>query len=116
MGHIDYPAKQAPYGDLRLEYAIAPESFDLIFRYLISQGIGLEINTSVYCTSDSPMWGLDYLRRYVELGGEFVTIGSDAHCAGRLGWWNADAIALAKAAGIRYLAAFREKQPTFHRI
>ena len=53
---------------------------------------------------------------YVELGGEFVTIGSDAHRAERLGWRNADAVALARAAGIRYLAAFHEKQPIFHRL
>lgn len=116
MGHIDYPAKQAPFGDRSLEYAVAPEAFDAIFRYLIGEGIGLEINTSVYRTPDAPMWGLDYLRRYVELGGEFVTIGSDAHRAERLGWRNADAVALAKAAGIRYLATFHEKQLIFHRL
>ncbi len=116
LGHFDYPAKKAPYKDRSMCYKIAPDAFDRLFTYLIQNGIGIEINTSVYRTLDEKMWGLDILKRYVQLGGEFVTIGSDAHTPERVGWRIRDAIALAEQAKVRYIATFERKKCILHRI
>jgi histidinol-phosphatase (PHP family) len=116
IGHLDYVAKQAPYPDRTFSYALCPDAFDEIFKTIIPRGIGLEINTSVFKTKDEAMWGLDVFTRYRELGGEFVTIGSDAHNPERLFWRHDDAMVLARAAGIRYIATFDRLKPNFHKL
>ena len=83
----------------------------MLFR---SNGKGLEVNTASW--KDAPSWGLDILRRYRQRGGQFVTIGSDAHTPERVGNRLDEAIQLVRAAGIPYLATFRAMQPVFTRI
>ena len=83
MGHYDFCAKHSPYAERSMSYSLAPQIFDEIFRELISRGKAFEVNTSAW-RNDAP-WGLDILRRYRELGGEYVTTGSDAHKPERVG-------------------------------
>ncbi len=106
LGHIDYVAKWAPYPDSAMRYSLAPELFDEIFCYLIQTGRVLEFNTSAQKDKNVPLWGLDLLKRYAELGGEAITFASDAHNAARIGWRFPEAIELAKAANIKYSAHF----------
>ena len=89
-------------------------AFDTIFRWLIAGGRGLEINTASW-QADAP-WGLDILRRYRELGGEYVTLGSDTHGTERLGARIPEAQELAKQAGIPWIATFFRGTPEFHRL
>lgn len=116
FGHFDYPAKKAPYEDRAMRYEMAPDAFDRLFRYFVEHGIGIEVNTSVYRTKEEKMWGLDLLKRYAQLGGEYVTVGSDAHVPERIGWRINDAIELVRRAGIRYVATFERQKPILHRI
>lgn len=114
LGHWDFVAKGAPY-DLKTPcWSDAPDVLDAIFRYLAENGKGMEINTGVWRGGFS--WGLDALKRFAQLGGQFVTFGSDAHQPGRVGERLAEARELALAAGIRYTARFRQLQPTFERL
>ncbi len=114
LGHYDFCAKYAPYGDRALRYSHAPEALDTIFRHLIQTGKGMEVNASAW--KEGPAWGLDILRRYRELGGEFVTIGSDAHKPGQVGRRLGEALELARAAGIPYIATFTAMEPVFHKL
>lgn len=114
VGHFDFVAKHAPYDDRRMTYDAAPEAFDSLFRFVAERGKCIEINTSAWL--DDPAWGLDILTRYRELGGEYVTVGSDAHMADRVSRRFDEAVALAKAAGIRYIATFRAMEPALHPI
>ena len=114
LGHYDYVAKRAPYAQRAVRYADLPEAFDDILRYLAQQGKGLEVNTASW-RDDAP-WGIDVLARFVELGGEFVTFGSDAHVPGQVGKRLKEARALALAAGVRYTATFRGLVPHFFPI
>ena len=68
----------------------------------------MEINTSAW-EADEP-WGLDILRRFRELGGRFVTVGSDAHNPRALGRRFREAGALAEQAGLA-LAFYRGHEP-----
>lgn len=45
------------------------------------------------------------------MGGEYVTVGSDTHGAERVGARIGEAVELARAAGIRYLAVFENRRP-----
>ncbi len=114
MGHYDFVAKHAPYPDRSIAYSFAPDIFDDIFTYLIQNGKTLELNTSAWL--NGPKWGLDVYKRFSELGGEFVTIGSDAHRSERVGARFDEACELLRAAGIRYVATYEKMKPTMHRI
>jgi len=114
LGHYDFCAKYSPYPDRAMRLDIAPELFDTILRHLVQNGRGMEINTAAW--RDSPSWGLDVLRRYRELGGEFVTTGSDAHKPNNLGKRLDEAMELARAAGIPYIATFKRMKPVFHKL
>ncbi|MBR4018120.1 MAG: histidinol-phosphatase, partial [Clostridia bacterium] len=82
--------------------------------YLIENGRSIEINTSAW--RNDPSWGLSVISRYRELGGEYVTIGSDAHQPERVGGRVSEAMELAKAAGIEYIATFKDMKPIMHKI
>lgn len=114
MGHYDFCTKYSPYPSRAMEYEMFPELFDDIFHYIIETGRGIEINTSAW--RDDPAWGLSIISRYRELGGEYVTIGSDAHQPQRVGSRVKEATDLAKAAGIRYIATFKNLKPIMHKI
>lgn len=120
LAHIDYMAKgygkqRLPEG--RLKYCYAEDEIDAIFKYLIEHGKCIEINTSTYRgITDGNFPGLDWLKRYHDLGGDYVTIGADAHSPEYVGFCIEDAMALAKEAGIRYIATFDKMKPIFHKI
>lgn len=89
------------------------EKLDQIFKWLIENGKGLEINTSFFHQFNRCHPQLSMLKRYRRLGGEIITIGSDAHnckCVGR----NIDkGIAAAKEAGFNRLAWFEKRKVRF---
>ena len=114
LGHYDFVAKYAPYPDRSVTLSAAPDAFEEIFRFLIGNGKALEINTASW-QEDAP-WGMDVLRRYRELGGEYVMVGSDTHGVERVGARVREAMELARAAGIRYVATFQRGEPRMHRL
>lgn len=118
IGHIDFPTRLLPHlEDPRLFYAYAADELDALFRYLISRGKCIEINTGIYRSiGDLPIPGRDWLARYAALGGEFVTFGSDAHTPDQLGRRFPEAVEMARHAGIRYYATYEKMKPTFHRL
>lgn len=116
VGHIDFPTKGCPYKDKMLRYTDAPDALDVLFRYLICHGKGLEINTSIFRALGKDTLDMTWLKRYRALGGEIVTIGSDAHKPQDVGYGQEAAAALLKEAGFSYLATFRQMEPVFHKI
>jgi histidinol-phosphatase (PHP family) len=52
----------------------------------------------------------EILRMYKDLGGEIITIGSDAHRAKDLGYYFDHAVEMIKEAGIQYLATFEQRK------
>lgn len=84
LGHIDYICRYATYQDTNLNIAEA-EEWSEICRQLIHNGKALEINTRrldepVAVSSLVPFYSL-----YKDLGGKYVTLGSDAHRPNEVG-------------------------------
>lgn len=111
-GHLDYAVRYSP------EKSYDPRGYseitDEILRLLIGKGKGIEINTAGIKS------GLGYvhphefiLRRYKELGGEIITIGSDAHDRTRVAADFDKAEAALAAAGFKHYTIFRKRQPYF---
>ncbi len=111
LTHILYPVRY-----VRREraacFSMELARFEPIFRSLIERGIALELNTAAIRKGamNVPDPGLKLLGFYRALGGEYITVGSDAHVACDLGANFDDACALAKAAGFTHLTTFRKRQ------
>lgn len=111
-GHLDYVVRYSP--EKGYEPTDYREVIDEILRLLISKGKGIEINTAGIKS------GLDYvhphefiLNRYKELGGEIVTIGSDAHDKARVAADFDKAQNALETAGFTHYAVFRNRKPNF---
>ncbi len=79
LGHLDYAIRYTPNKGYVLDYSEYSDILDAILKELISSGIGLEINTSGWRYGDHPHPHEDVIARYKELGGTYITVGSDAH-------------------------------------
>jgi histidinol-phosphatase (PHP family) len=88
------------------------EQIDALLRACVETGTGIEINTSGYRgPPGEPFPSLPVLRRYRELGGELLTVGSDAHTVEDL-WRDVPlALELAAQAGFRAITVFVDRQP-----
>jgi histidinol-phosphatase (PHP family) len=117
LGHLDMPKREgtAFYGPFRADdYGDALRE---ILRMLIAHGKGIEINTSGWRKSaDECCPGPSVLKWYADLGGEILTIGSDAHRTEHVGLFRARAIDLAREAGLRWLTTFECRRPVQHRL
>ncbi len=117
LGHIDLVRRYGNYADNSMEYNDYADLFDLIFKELIDRGKGLEINTSGFQYGlKSPHPSMAILKRYRELGGEIITIASDAHTLERLGENFSLACKMAQEAGFRYFARFPDGKVVFEKF
>lgn len=83
-----------------------------VLQLAIHRGKGIEINTSgLRQAPKEVMPGLDVLKLYRDLGGEVLTIGSDAHFAEDVGKGLEEAAELARAAGFRFITVFKGRKP-----
>jgi len=113
MGHYDYITRYAPYPETSILYKDFPDLLDEILRYLAEEGKALEINTKTYqeYKGRTPVPDPDILRRYRELGGEFVSLGSDSHSADGVGFNFEDTIEFLKYNRIIYGIHYERRQP-----
>lgn len=120
VGHIGYVTRCAKYKDRSLRYADHPDLMDSIFKELIPSGKGFEINTGSYRGGSDecpvPAYDIQVLKRYKELGGEIICLGSDAHSPDYLGFRFEYFISMLKEAGFKYIAHFDKRKPVFNVI
>lgn len=81
LGHMDYVIRYWRGDDHRkYVYRDFQDLFDAILKKLIQKDIALEVNTAGYPFKlNQPHPAYDVLEHYHQLGGELLTIGSDAH-------------------------------------
>jgi len=113
LGHFDYIARYAPYWQKSMLYADFPVQFDRILSTLASQGKALEINTGTYREKNGSKPTLDsfVLKRFKELGGKYVSLGSDAHDLERIGENFSYYSHLIKNCGFEYITHFKKREP-----
>ncbi|MGL4484056.1 MAG: histidinol-phosphatase HisJ family protein [Anaerovoracaceae bacterium] len=93
-------------------YSNAMEVIEEILKLIIEKQIGLEINTSSYKygMGERTMPTRDILKLYKDLGGEILSIGSDAHLPKHIGDHFAEAYELARSCGFKYQASFNNRK------
>ena len=86
-------------------------------KTLIEKGKGIEINTSGLRQKYGDVFpSLKYVKLFRELGGEILSIGSDAHTVADLGSGITEGAKIALEAGFKYLCYFKERKPNFLKI
>lgn len=90
---------------------------DKILQTIISKEIALEVNCSGYRFGfGSPMPSAEFLKRYRELGGRLITVGSDAHRTGDIASGIPEGCGLLKELGFSEVCVFEKKEPKFIKI
>jgi histidinol-phosphatase (PHP family) len=111
LGHLDLVKRYGVRHYGPFEPADFEEEIRAVLRAAVERGVGLEINTSgLRQPPGEPYPALAVLRWYHELGGEILTLGSDAHHAGYLGDGIVEAMDLARAAGFRAVVTFESRE------
>ena len=115
LGHITYCARY-----MKCRNGIMPDlsRYDEViaesFRELIRKDKGIEINTSGIRQGFGDCFpSLKYVKLFRDLGGEILSLGSDAHTPEDIGKNIADGADIARAAGFTRLAYFKKRRPYF---
>ena len=117
LGHLDYVVRYGIEQEKEYSYRKFADEIDEILKILIERGKGLEVNTA------GLKYGLpfahphpDILKRYRELGGEIITVGSDAHRPEHIAYEFAKIAEILQECGFRYYAEYRNRHPEFYPI
>ena len=117
LGHIDYVVRYGKEREKHYSYEKNKELIDQILKHLIQNGKGLELNTA------GLKYGLPFahprieiLKRYRELGGEILTIGSDAHKPEHIAYDFKKVKDILLESNFKYYTEFRNRQPIFIQV
>ena len=116
LGHFDLLKRYTPYKGEK----VFKDNFDVIeatFKHLIENGKGIEVNTSGFRFKlGHTLPTTDFLKLYKNLGGEIITIGSDAHSPGYVADKFDYTYDLLKSVGFDYITRFEKMKPKFIKI
>ena len=116
LGHLTYIGKVRAHPNRRpVSLAEYRDVVAEIMKVLISKGKGIEVNTSGVDSCGDFLPGEQYLRLFKDLGGQIVTVGSDAHDPWRVGQYTMDACRM--VCGIfGHVCTFADRKPIFHKL
>ncbi len=115
LGHLDLIVRYDRHGVYPFQN-VKP-LVDEILKTAIADGKGIEVNTSSYrygLSDTTP--SVEILKRYKELGGSILTIGSDSHKPEHLGAYLKETQELLKGLGYSYFCTYERMEPVFHRL
>lgn len=94
------------------------DQVEAILKHLVDNGKGIEINTSSfrYGLGDRTTPPHDILQLYVDLGGEIITTGSDAHRPEDVGYMLEFAQRMIQKTGHNYVATFHNRELIQHKL
>lgn len=85
LGHIDYISRYATYADNEIHYHEFKEYIDEVLKAIVHNEKVMEINTRRLSNLEVCNNLIDVYSAYRQIGGKYVTIGSDAHHAEDIG-------------------------------
>lgn len=117
LGHLDYIIRYCKQMDGKYEYAKYKDIIDKILNHLIDREKALEVNTAPLRKGMKEMNPCkEVIARYHELGGELITIGSDAHRPGDVASDFDKAEELLKSCGFEYYTVYSGRIPLMKRL
>ena len=85
LGHIDYISRYATFYDKEIHYEEFNEYIDEVLKTIVSNEKVIELNTRRLSNKEAYNNLIHIYSAYKQNGGEYVTIGSDAHHAEHVG-------------------------------
>ncbi len=116
-GHLDFVTRYGgpEFRGMNLDNHM--EMIEKILKELIHKGKGIEINTSGFRYNEDRVYPQPaILKKYFDLGGEILTIGSDAHKATDIARDFKTAYDILEDLGVKYISSFKEGKPSFIKI
>lgn len=116
-GHLDYIVRYGPDKDKHYSYRKYQDLIDPALKMLIEKGIGLEVNSAGLKKGLAfPNPHPDIIRAYRKLGGEIITVGSDAHCPENIAYDFKAVREMLLECGFRYYTVFRKRKAEFIKL
>ena len=117
IGHCTYPLRYLTERGFSLDLSGYADEFRELFSSVIKRGKGIEFNVAGICRQVRVLLPeLPLIKEYLSLGGEILTIGSDAHVPEHVGAPIKEGLSLLKEAGVKRIASFSRRKPEFHEI
>ena len=117
LGHLDYVVRYGPNKDKFYTYEKYQDLLDPILIKLVSMGKAIECNVGALERGlKTPNPGLAVLKKYRRLGGELVTICSDAHKPESIAANFDVARDLLLECGFTHYATYKNRVPILHRL
>ncbi len=85
LSHLDYPARLLPYGEAGFNFRRHEKGILPIYEWLISHDLALELNLKRFAPETRAEFKTHF-SVYRELGGKYVTLGSDSHNVAAVGF------------------------------
>ena len=114
LAHIDYPLRVMKYDGYTPSFDHFMDRVEQVLRSCIDRGYALELNAAGlggWQKRVGPPQNVLY--EYRRMGGERISIGSDAHTLAAVGRGFDDSVRNAQDAGFTHVTVFRERKPHF---
>ena len=113
LAHLTYPLRYMVGRDkISVDISLFKEKIDEILSLIIKKDIALEINTSgLRQEIEDTLPSEHFVRRYRELGGKYITFGSDTHRIGDFAFGLCQGTEMAQRCGFDSLTIFRKRKP-----
>ena len=114
LGHLTLPLRYLNENrGFHLTFDGFEREIEEILRVLIQKGCGIELNTN---RGNMPLPDEKWLRMYRRLGGEIITLGTDAHSPDFVGCAVRERQALLRACGFTRFCTFEKQKPIWHEL
>ena len=116
-GHLDYVVRYGPNRDENYSYEKYKDVIDPILEAILENEKGIELNTGGIgrgMKDANPCIAI--LKRYRQLGGEIITIGSDAHEPRHVATFFDRASQALEDCGFRYYCVYEKRVPHFVKL
>ena len=112
LAHLDYPLRKLQNKVANTSMLAYRDLIEPILAILAEKGLALEINTRGTYDWQNRVGPEDWvLTRFRELGGKYITIGSDSHVTQYIGAGFEDAAAALRRCGFDSYTIYRNRQP-----
>jgi len=120
MAHIGYPVRYIRKAGFSSDMTTDTHGDRLraLLKKLIESGKGIEINCAGYRNRylNDSVPAFDILRLYKEMGGEVITVGSDAHKTEQAGSGLNKGFDILRSLGYKYVTVFEKRKPKFIKL
>ncbi len=115
LAHLTYPCRYFSRDGRSFDPMRHRASLERLFDGMIARDVALEVNFSPLRSGTGfTMPDEQILRLYRSLGGDRITLGSDAHCPADVARGIDDAAALLRRCGFTYVTTYRGGLPHIH--